>query len=235
MKNLFFVLVFTMTSVFIGCAQKKATESQSTTLSVKEFQSAILQQGAQVLDVRNADEYENGHIKNALLANWNDPKEFQDRTQHLDKSKTVYVYCQAGGRSAAAQSYLIERGFKVINLEGGLSNWKMNNLPLEGNANQAQMEVSDFEKVIKGNDLVLVDIGAKWCPPCVKMQPIIEKIKQEQGNKLYLLNVDGGNDMEVMKYLQFESMPTYIIYKKGVEVWRKQGIVASQDLEKALQ
>lgn len=235
MKNLFFVLVFTMTLVFIGCAQKKATESQSTTLSVKEFQSAIFQQGAQVLDVRNADEYKNGHIKNALLANWNDPKEFQERTQHLDKSKTVYVYCQVGGRSAAAQSYLIERGFKVINLEGGLSNWKMSSLPVEGNANQAQMEVSDFEKVIKGNDLVLVDIGAKWCPPCVKMQPIIEKIKQEQSNKLYLLNVDGGNDMEVMKYLRFESLPTFIVYKKGVEVWRKQGIVASQDLEKALQ
>ncbi len=235
MKNLFFVLVFTMTSVFIGCAQKKAAETQSISLSVKEFQSAILQQGVQVLDVRNADEFKNGHLKNALLVNWNDPKEFQNKTQHLDKSKTVYVYCQAGGRSAAAQSYLIEKGFKVINLEGGLSNWKMNNLPMEGNANMAQMEVSDFEKVIKGNELVLVDIGATWCPPCRKMQPVIDKIKQVQGNKLYLLNVDGGNDMEVMKYLQFESMPTYIIYKKGVEVWRKQGIVASQDLEKALQ
>ena len=111
----------------------------------------------------------------------------------------------------------------------------MNNLPLEGNANMAQMEVSDFEKVIKGNDLVLVDIGATWCPPCRKMQPIIDKIKQENGNKLYLLNVDGGNDMEVMKYLRFESLPTFIVYKKGVEVWRKQGIVASQDIEKALQ
>jgi hypothetical protein len=41
--------------------------------------------------------------------------------------------------------------------------------------------------------------------------------------------------MEVMKYLQFESLPTFIVYKKGVEVWRKQGIVSMQDLEKALQ
>jgi rhodanese-related sulfurtransferase len=235
MKNLFFVLVFTLTSVFIGCAQQKGNESQSATLSAKEFQAAILQQGVQVLDVRSADEYKNGHLKNALLANWNDPKEFQDRTQHLDKSKTVYVYCQAGGRSAAAQSYLIEKGFKVINLEGGLSNWKMNNYPVEGNSSMAQMEIADFEKVIKANELVLVDIGATWCPPCRKMQPIVDKIKQQRGNKLYLLNVDGGNDMEVMKHLQFESLPTFIVYKKGVEVWRQQGIVSMQDLEKALQ
>lgn len=235
MKNLFFVLVFTLTSVFIGCAQQKGNENQSATLSAKEFQAAILQQGVQVLDVRSADEYKNGHLKNALLANWNDPKEFQDRTQHLDKSKTVYVYCQAGGRSAAAQSYLIEKGFKVINLEGGLSNWKMNNFPVEGNSSMAQMEIADFEKVIKANELVLVDIGAAWCPPCRKMQPIVDKIKQQRGNKLYLLNVDGGNDMEVMKHLQFESLPTFIVYKKGVEVWRQQGIVSMQDLEKALQ
>jgi rhodanese-related sulfurtransferase len=235
MKILFFVLVFTLTSVFIGCAQQKGNESQSATLSAKEFQAAILQQGVQVLDVRSADEYKNGHLKNALLANWNDPKEFQDRTQHLDKSKTVYVYCQAGGRSAAAQSYLIEKGFKVINLEGGLSNWKMNNFPVEGNSSMAQMEIADFEKVIKANELVLVDIGATWCPPCRKMQPIVDKIKQQRGNKLYLLNVDGGNDMEVMKHLQFESLPTFIVYKKGVEVWRQQGIVSMQDLEKALQ
>ena len=106
-----------MTCVFIGCAQQKGSGSQSATLSAKEFQSAILQQGVQVLDVRSADEYKNGHLKNALLANWNDPKEFQDRTQHLDKSKTVYVYCQAGGRSAAAQSYLIEKGFKEENIQ----------------------------------------------------------------------------------------------------------------------
>lgn len=235
MKNLFFVLVFTLTSVFIGCAQQKGNESQSANLSAKQFQSAILQQGVQVLDVRSVDEYKNGHLKNALLANWNDPKEFQDKTQHLDKSKTVYVYCQAGGRSAAAQSYLIEKGFKVINLEGGLSNWKMNNFPVEGNSSMAQMEIADFEKVIKANELVLVDIGAAWCPPCRKMQPIVDKIKQQRGNKLYLLNVDGGNDMEVMKHLQFESLPTFIVYKKGVEVWRQQGIVSMQDLEKALQ
>jgi len=235
MKNVFFVLVFTMTTVFIGCAQNKSNQNQPTTISASEFQSAIGQQGVQILDVRNADEYKNGHIKNALQANWNNPKEFQDRAQHLYKSKTVYIYCQVGGRSAAAQSYLIEKGYKVINLEGGLSNWKMNNLPVEGNSNTVQMQVSDLEKVIKGNELVLVEIGATWCPPCVKMQPVIAKLKQQQGNKLYLLNVDGGNDMEVMKYLQFESLPTFIVYKKGVEVWRKQGIVSMQDLEKALQ
>jgi rhodanese-related sulfurtransferase len=188
----------------------------------------------QILDVRTAGEYQSGHIQNALQANWNDTKEFQDRTQHLDKSKTVYVYCQAGGRSAAAQAFLIEKGYSVVNLEGGMSNWKMNQLPVEGNANTVQMRVVDFDKVIADNQLVLVDIGATWCPPCRKMQPTIDQIKKEQGNQLYFLAVDGGVDMDVMKHVQFESLPTFIIYKNGKEVWRKQGIVEIAEFNKVL-
>ena len=159
---------------------------------------------------------------------------FKDRTQHLDKKTTVYVYCQAGGRSAAAQTYLMEQGYKVVNLEGGMSNWKMNELPVEGNANTVQMRISDFDKVIASHDLVLVDIGATWCPPCRKMSPTIDKIKAGQGEKLYFLAVDGGVDMDVMKQLQFEVLPTFIIYKKGKEVWRKTGIVEEAEFNKII-
>jgi thioredoxin-like negative regulator of GroEL len=144
------------------------------------------------------------------------------------------VYCQAGGRSAAAQAFLIEKGYKVVNLEGGMSNWKMNNLPVEGNANTPQMLESDFEKVIASHNLVLVDIGASWCPPCRKMLPTIDKIRKEQGEKLYFLSVDGGIDMDVMKKLNFESLPTFIVFKNGKEVWRKQGIVEEKELVKNL-
>jgi thiol-disulfide isomerase/thioredoxin len=170
-----------------------------------------------------------------LQANWNDPKEFENRTQYLDKQKTVYVYCQAGGRSAAAQAYLIDKGYNVINLEGGMSNWKMNKLPVQGNANVQQMRVVDFDNVIASNHLVLVDIGASWCPPCRKMLPTIEKIKSDFKDKLYFLAVDGGVDIEVMKHLNFEVLPTFIIYKNGKEVWRKTGIVEAAEFEKQLQ
>ena len=221
----------------VACAQNNVNTQigqQSQTISAAQFKSAIEKPGVQILDVRTAGEFQSGHIQNALQANWNDAKEFQDRTQHLDKSKPVYVYCQAGGRSAAAQSFLTEKGYTVVNLEGGMSNWKMNQLPVEGNANAVQMRVADFDKVITENKMVLVDIGATWCPPCRKMQPIVDQIKKEQGSNVYFLAVDGGVDMDVMKHLQFESLPTFIIYKNGKEVWRKQGIVAAEEFQKVL-
>jgi len=235
MKNIFVASLFILAFTFVGCAQVTNNNKAAITIPATQFQSAIQKNNVQVLDVRTVGEYANGHIKNALQANWNDPKEFENRTQHLDKKQTVYVYCQAGGRSAAAQAFLIEKGFEVVNLEGGMSNWKMNNLPVEGNANKQQMLVSDYDKVTASNNLVLVDISASWCPPCRKMSPTIDQIKKTQSEKLYFLAVDGGVDMDVMKHVNFETLPTYIIYKNGKEVWRKSGIVEESEFAKILQ
>ncbi|MEN9697648.1 MAG: hypothetical protein RLZ56_1069 [Bacteroidota bacterium] len=235
MKCKFCSSLFLMAFFFVACAQSQQQNNASATLSAQAFQVAIQQKGVQVLDVRTASEFNSGHIAGALQANWNNQQEFDNRTQYLDKNTTVYVYCQAGGRSAAAQTYLIEKGFKVVNLEGGMSNWKMNGLPVEGNVNTVQMRVADFDNVIKANALVLVDIGASWCPPCRKMQPIIDQVKNEFAGKLYFLAVDGGEDLDVMKHVQFETLPTFIIYKNGKEVWRKTGLVDKAALVKQMQ
>lgn len=234
MKHSFFTSLLLTVLALTSCAQNEKTKKEAINLSAAAFQVAIQKQNIQILDVRTATEYASGHIKNAMQANWNDQKEFENRTQYLDKQKTVYVYCQAGGRSAAAQTYLIEKGFDVVNLEGGLSNWKVKNLPVEGNANTQQMMVADFDKVVASNNLVLIEIGAIWCPPCIKMQPVIEKIKKEMGDKLYFLAVDGGIDIDVMKHLSFEALPTFIIYKNGKEVWRKTGLVEEAEFVKQL-
>ena len=232
MKCKLLCCLFLLTTVLISCAQSASKES--TTLSAAAFKEAIAQNEVQVLDVRTAAEFNGGHIQHALQANWLDKKEFTDRTQHLDKSKTVYIYCQAGGRSAAAQTYLAEQGYKVINLEGGMSNWKMNSFPVEGNGDKAQMRVIDFKKTIAANDYVLVDVGAEWCPPCRKMLPVLAELKQKPAHPFYFLAVDGGIDIEVMKAIHSEGLPTFILYKHGKEVWRNQGITSLETFNTAL-
>lgn len=232
MKYKLLSCLFLLTTVLLSSAQSGA--SQSPTISAAAFKEAITQKAVQVLDVRTSGEFNAGHIPQALQANWLDKKEFADRTQHLDKSKPVYIYCQVGGRSASAQTYLAEQGYKVINLEGGMSNWKMNNFPVEGNGNKSQMRVSDFEKTIASNDYVLVEVGGEWCPPCRKMLPVLAQLKQKPAHPYYFLAVDGGMDIEVMKSIQSEGLPTFILYKKGKEVWRNQGITRLEAFNAAL-
>jgi rhodanese-related sulfurtransferase len=229
--------LFFLTTTLLSCAQNNpSTQTNSTTeltINSTEFNKAIAQTGAQILDVRTATEYQSGHIANALQANWLDPEEFKKRTQHLDKSTTIYIYCQSGGRSASAQTALIQDGYKVVNLEGGMSNWKMQQMPVEGSGNAVQMRVVDFKKLIQSNEYVLVDIGAIWCPPCRKMQPIMDALKQTPPKPFYFLAVDGGQDIDVMKSVKADDLPTFILFKNGVEVWRKVGVAPKDDFIKA--
>lgn len=230
----YLVSLLFLTTTIMSCAQNNTNKSSiELTISTTAFSAAVKQPGAQILDVRTAGEYQSGHIANALQANWLDPKEFKNRTQYLDKSKIIYIYCQSGGRSASAQAALMEAGFKVVNLEGGMSNWRMQQMPVEGIGNAVQMRVVDFEKLLQSNQYVLVDIGAVWCPPCRKMQPVMDALKQTPPKPFYFLAVDGGQDMDVMKLVKADDLPTFILYKNGVEVWRKVGVAPKEDFEKA--
>ena len=221
-----------MASFIVSCAQ--TSTSLSRVLNAAAYKEAINAKNIQVLDVRTAAEFNAGHLQNALQANWLDQKEFTDRTQHLDKNLPVYVYCQVGARSASAQAALEAKGYKVVNLEGGLSNWKMNGFPVEGTVNKAQMSVEDLNTTTSSNKIVLVEIGGDWCPPCRKMLPVLETLIQKPAAPFYFLAVDGANDIDVMKSLNAEGLPTFILFKNGKETWRHEGLVTVEEFNAAL-
>jgi rhodanese-related sulfurtransferase len=57
--------------------------------------------------------------------------DFNAKINELDKSKTVYVYCKSGGRSAGAAEELKANGFtKVVNLDGGITAWEGSGLEI---------------------------------------------------------------------------------------------------------
>lgn len=203
--------------------------AQVPAIKPAEFASAVKAQNIQVLDVRTADEYKSGHLPNALQANWLNKAEFADRTQHLDKNKTVYIYCLSGGRSGAAGAALVAQGYKVINMEGGINGWKNASLPLEGSGNVKQTSMDSYKGQINSTSLVLVDFGAEWCPPCRKMEPVLQAFMKENSKKLTLVKMDGGVETELMKSLNVEALPTFILYKNGKEIKRKQGLVSREE------
>jgi len=75
-----------------------------------------------ILDVRAREEYESGHIENAVLI---PVGELQNRIAELDKEKETLVYCKLGGRSATASGILVANGFKAVyNMLGGITAWR---------------------------------------------------------------------------------------------------------------
>ena len=203
---------------------------QANAINPDAFLKAISTGKIQVLDVRTADEYKSGHINNALQANWLDKNEFNDRTSHLDKNKTVYIYCLSGGRSGAAAEVLRTKGYNVINLEGGINAWKRESKPLVGvDPNAKQTTMTSYEGQVRSTNIVLVDFGAEWCPPCKKMEPVLDAFMKQNSKKLTLVKMDGGIETALMKSLNVEALPTFILYKNGKEVKRKQGLVTQEE------
>ncbi len=222
----FFLIVFS-----IACSRKQSN-SQTGSLSVSAFEKKLVAVNVQILDVRTASEYQSGHLKNALQADWLNKVQFIDRIQYLDKNYPVLVYCASGVRSGQAMQLLAQQGFKqVYNLEGGMSSWRMEGKSIESVNSPTELSIPEFQTMVNKSTITLVDIGAAWCPPCKKMEPVLQQLKKDVGETYSLVKVDGGIDISVMKALQFVALPTFIVFKKGKEVWRKQGIVSLEELK----
>ena len=84
-----------------------------------------------VIDLRTPDEIKKGKIKGATEIDFL-AVDFNKEADKLDKSKTYYLYCAGGGRSADAAEILISKGFKqIVNLEKGFADWKKQNFEIE--------------------------------------------------------------------------------------------------------
>ncbi|KOF56840.1 MULTISPECIES: rhodanese-like domain-containing protein [Clostridium] len=77
-----------------------------------------------LIDVRNPEEYREGHVPGAKNA----PMNFvlQSPEKYLNKSKEYYIICQSGMRSAKTCGKLSDMGFNVVNVKGGTSSYNGN-------------------------------------------------------------------------------------------------------------
>jgi len=192
---------------------------------------------AVLLDVRTPEEFSKEYIEGALLADWNSD-DFQRRIDAIDKNAPVFVYCLSGGRSSSAAKKMRNDGFKeVYELDGGIMQWRSNNLPETTHGatpKQAGMSIQQFEKITKGNKLVLVDFNAEWCAPCKKMLPMIEEISASMQDVVKVEKIDVDVNSELATTLKVESIPMFILYKNGTEVWKHLGLIEKDKLIEAI-
>ena len=79
-----------------------------------------------IVDVRTAEEYESGHIQDAVNFDFYS-ESFQNDILTLDKSSSIILYCRTQNRSTKTANYLKENGYKEITvLEGGITSWVKN-------------------------------------------------------------------------------------------------------------
>ncbi|MGB0166048.1 MAG: rhodanese-like domain-containing protein [Luteibaculum sp.] len=114
MKNLLFIVF----GLFL-------TQQAPLKLAPKNFQNELNKTEHKILlDVRTPKEWAAGTIKGAQMINFFE-EGFDTKLARLDKEKSIFVYCKAGGRSAKTVDKLKKQGFeKIVELEGGMDAWK---------------------------------------------------------------------------------------------------------------
>lgn len=108
------------------------TESRRAGATVSALQATQLinKQDAKVLDIRDAKEYRQGHITDAVNIPFN---ALEERIGELKPYKDVPIIlvCKMGQHSGSAGKILRKKGYdNVVRLSGGLSSWQADNLPL---------------------------------------------------------------------------------------------------------
>jgi len=89
-----------------------------------EFSEVISQPDVIILDVRTPDEFNAGHIANAININL-EGSDFSSEVSKLDKNATVAVYCRSGNRSGVATEQMAELGFTdMYDMQGGIVDWE---------------------------------------------------------------------------------------------------------------
>jgi rhodanese-related sulfurtransferase len=227
-QHIKYLFIVNLIFVLLSC-----TAQTSTVLLSNQFEQAITNNdSAQILDVRTDEEYNTGHIKGALLANWNNTTEFNRRIAFINKQKPVYIYCLAGGRSEAAAKTMRALGFtNVYELKGGINAWKANNKPLEAANTTEQLGLEKFNQLINKYPVVLVDVGATWCPPCKMMEPILTEFLSKHAAACPIIKIDAATETSILKAYNITALPVFIVFKNGVQTWRKDGVVTLTELE----
>lgn len=127
MKNICFIFL-----LIASVAQaQQGNPDGAVTLDAKAFRERSAKEAnAVILDVRTPEEVSNGKLAGAQVLDFKS-SDFASRLGQLDKTKTYFVYCKAGGRSSRTVEMMQKSGFKHVHeLKDGYDGWVQAGYPV---------------------------------------------------------------------------------------------------------
>ena len=222
------IFIFIAVIVLHSCSNAQTKSSVNRLSAVEVADQLKKDPNVQLLDVRTPSEFKNGHVPNAINANINDDN-FSTQINGLDKDKPVVVYCLSGPRANAAAKQLRTAGFKnVVELPGGMMEWRANNLPETKDAsakNAKGLSLAQYKALLKSDKLVLVDFYAEWCAPCKEMKPYLDRIAKDMADKVEIVRIDADANTELCKSLKVNALPVLKLYKNEKMIWENLGFI----------
>ena len=92
----------------------------------------------------------------------------------------------------------------------------------------------EFDQVVRSYGLVVVDLWAHWCGPCLVMAPIIEELAKKYAGRVVFASVNVDENPAVARAFKIMAIPTFILFKEGRPVERVMGAVGREKLDRVI-
>ena len=92
----------------------------------------------------------------------------------------------------------------------------------------------NFESVVSGNDIVLVDFWASWCGPCKQFAPVYEELSEQHPDMVFA-KVNTEEERELAGHFQIRSIPTLMVFREQIIVFSQPGALPSSTLSSLLE
>jgi len=83
--------------------------------------------------------------------------------------------------------------------------------------------MSKFGELISAQVPVLIDFYTDWNESSVSMHPVIRDVAAALGDKAKVIKIDVDKNQELAEALRIKGLPTLMIYKEGLMIWRQSG------------
>ena len=106
----------------VSSEENIAVENAYMKISAEDAKEIMDPKDFVLIDVREEDEYAQGHIEGAILIPYGEIEE-RAESELIDKEQTILIYCRSGRRSAIAAQSLVELGYTNVRDFGGIMDW----------------------------------------------------------------------------------------------------------------